>query len=61
MVEKSGIGLQCDPEDGDFTQRIFEYKQGLDPNAFGLACDVELQRVLNEYNSGERIIKDVLH
>lgn len=59
MAQKAagaGVGLECDPYDDDFTEKIYAYYRNLDQKSFRSSCDNELQRILKEYESGVRII-----
>lgn len=56
VAEAAGIGVACDPYEADFTQKIYEYYNGLDKEKFSIACDTELERILLEYEHGCRII-----
>ncbi len=57
LCEKNNIGIQCDPYNDDFTQRVYDYYVTLDKNEFFENCDKELQRVMAEYTSGSELIK----
>ena len=56
-AEEAGVGLACNPCDGDFADKVFEYCDTLDRERFSLCCDSELDRVLNEYKKGIEVIK----
>ena len=51
------IGFECDPNDEDFTQKVFDYFTQIDKAEFVFNCDKELGRVENEYLNGENILK----
>ena len=53
----AGIGFECDPNDENFTQNVYEYYTSLDRGNFVSNCDMELERTLNEYYVGEEILK----
>ena len=55
-VENAGVGLTCDPYDNDFTDIMYEYYRGLDKNEFDRKCDVELERIMGEYNYANEIL-----
>lgn len=57
LAEKNNIGFNCNPCDADFTQRIYQYYTNVNSSQFFEACDMELERVLNEYRSGRKIIQ----
>lgn len=59
LAAKNGIGFQCDPADENFTQNIYDYYQGIDMECFARKCNGELQRILNEYQRGEDILKKI--
>lgn len=53
------IGFECDPNDDNFTQNVFDYYTNIDRSEFALNCDQELARTENEYINGEIILKDL--
>lgn len=55
-AEKAGIGIDVDPYDSDFTDKLFEAYNSLNRKEFDGKCDVELQRVLSEYRFGAELI-----
>lgn len=57
MVTRYGIGFECSPTDKDFTDKIYDYYTKIAPEEFSLNCDIELQRVLREYEAGKEIIQ----
>jgi len=61
LCTKYNIGLECDPFDADFADRIYDYYTSLDEAEFLAACDTELARVLAEVERGNQKIKEVLH
>ena len=56
-VMENGIGLACNPDDPDFTDKLYDYYHQLDMKTFVTCCDEELQRVCGEYEEGRSIIK----
>lgn len=56
-VERAGVGLVCDPHDADFTERMYAYYRGLDQSTFDRNCDVELEKIMEEYIRGTAIAK----
>lgn len=56
-VEKASVGLVCDPHDNDFTDRVYAYYRGLDQSAFDRSCDVELEKVMEEYIRGTAVAR----
>ena len=54
----NGIGLECDPFKADFTDAIFSYYRSLQLDQFNKNCDMELECVLKEYQTGEQIINE---
>lgn len=63
MAEKateSGIGFECNPMDTDFTDKIYDYYASIDKTLFEHSCDLELQRVLCEYEAGRDLIHSCL-
>ncbi|MBQ9162117.1 MAG: hypothetical protein IJX74_02465 [Clostridia bacterium] len=61
LCTKYSIGLECDPFDADFADKIYEYYTSLDEAEFTANCDRELERVLKEVEYGNQKIKEVLH
>lgn len=57
---KAGVGFACDPNDSDFTEKIYQYYTHLDKSAFDIKCNYELDRVYNEYLKGISIIESAL-
>ena len=48
-AERAGVGFVCDPYDTDFTERVYAYYRGLAHSEFDGKCDVELEKVMEEY------------
>ena len=59
-ITNAGIGLECNPADEDFADKIYEYYINLDFNSFFDNCDKELEAVMQEVEFGEKRIKEVL-
>ena len=51
------IGFECAPADQNFTDKIYDYYTKIDSEKFERNCDIELQRVLREYEAGKEIIQ----
>ncbi len=60
LCTKYGIGLECDPADDDFADKIYEYYANLDRETFKQNCEKEFSRVMDEVNFGGEKIKEVL-
>ena len=60
LCTKYGVGLECDPCDEDFADKIYEYYMSLDEYEFLNLCDKVLARVLDEVELGNKRIKEVL-
>lgn len=58
-VERAGVGLVCDPHDADFTERVYAYYRGLDQGKFDRNCDVELEKIMEEYADANHIIHQI--
>ena len=58
-VEAAGVGFICDPDDDNFTDRLYEYYQGLDFDSFKQNCDKELERVVAEQKRTLEIIRQL--
>lgn len=58
-VERYGIGWAVNPYDADFTEKLYQKYQDLDRDAFFRRCDDRLATVLQEYQSGQEIIKNL--
>lgn len=56
-VERTGVGLVCDPYDVDFTESVYAYYRGLSQSEFDKKCDVELEKIMEEYADAN----DILH
>ena len=60
LCTKYGIGLECDPANDDFADRVYEYYMNLDKETFKQNCEKEFLRVKDEVNAGGEKIKEVL-
>jgi len=58
MAEKAGIGLNVDPYDDDFTEKLYKEYSNIDKKEFEIKCDIELERVIAEYQNGAEMIKN---
>jgi hypothetical protein len=54
------VGLPCDPNESDFTNKVYEYYVSLNKSQFDNNCDKELSRILIEYNDSIEKIKQLL-
>lgn len=61
MCETAGIGVSLDPRKEDFCDKLYSYYQSLNRSAFNQNCDTELDRVLDEYNKGRKLINEIFH
>lgn len=61
LCTKYGIGLECDPADEDFADKIYDYYMNLDGGVFKENCEKEFSRVMDEVKFGSEKIKEVLH
>ena len=60
LCTKYGIGLECDPANDDFADRVYEYYMNLDKETFKQNCEKEFLRVKDEVKAGGEKIKEVL-
>ena len=60
LCEKYGVGLSCDPNDPDLANKLYEYYESLNREKFTASCDMELSRILEEVEQGNRSISKVL-
>ncbi len=56
LCSKYGIGLACDPRDEDFADKIYNYYQSLNVDAFIEASDAFLEDVITDVEHEERIV-----
>ncbi len=57
QTAEHGVGFACSPWNDDFADKIFDYYTSITMEQFNRNCNVELQRILQEYEIGEKIIK----
>lgn len=57
LAETNEIGLSCNPYNTNFTEEVYRYYKNMDSTQFFESCDIELERVLDEYRSGRKIIR----
>lgn len=57
---EKGIGLECDPYDSDFKEKIYMFFNALNYTKFRNRCDEELTRVVNEYNDAKELCRRIL-
>lgn len=57
QCEESGIGLQVNPFEPGFLDKVYAYYTALDQGVFHCACDTEVDRVVREYEAGCQIIQ----
>ncbi|MEA5026325.1 MAG: hypothetical protein VB012_01560 [Erysipelotrichaceae bacterium] len=60
LLKKNQIGIAINPYDDDCFNNIFDYYMTLDLSAFKRNCSVELNRVLNQYNTGIEFVKNTV-
>jgi hypothetical protein len=58
-VTEHNIGLECDPFNNNFTDKIYDYYNSLDHKKFVQSCDEEVERFMEEYEYGRKIIKNI--
>ena len=58
-VERASIGFVCNPYDTDFTERVYEYYRGINQSEFDRKCDVELEKIMEEYKYGNLILHQI--
>lgn len=54
------VGMECNPEDDDFCDKIYSFYQKLNWETFYESCDKELQKIYKEYSDGAAFIKNTL-
>lgn len=57
-AKQSGIGFSYSPENEDYADAVYSYYTALNRETFDMACDTELDRVLEEYRQGCRVIRE---
>lgn len=60
LCEEKGIGFTCDPEDADFADQLYEYYANLDRGQYSRNSTLELERILEEVETGNRKIQEWL-
>ncbi len=55
-AQKNGVGVACDPWEESFPDKIFDYYLHLDWERFRASCDRTLEKIMQEYNEGRKII-----
>lgn len=58
-VTQSKIGLECNPENSNFTELIYQYYRQLDRKQFRKACNRELDNILSDYKREEKFMKNL--
>ncbi|MBQ2774174.1 MAG: hypothetical protein IJF45_07545 [Clostridia bacterium] len=58
-ASRAGIGFECNPADGDFSQQIFNYYVTLDLVKFKQNCHDEQKRVFEEYHRGVLLLQQI--
>lgn len=61
MCEAAGIGVSLDPRKEDFCDNLYSYYQALNRSVFDQHCDIELNRVMGEYNMGRELINAIFN
>lgn len=57
-AKKAGIGLNVNPYENDFTDKLYDLYNKINENEFKMNCDKELERILTEYKNGAEIIRN---
>lgn len=57
MSQEHGVGCSLDPRDEEFTEKLFQYYNHLDGAVFIDNCDIELNRIMEEYYLGRKILR----
>ena len=58
-VSKYKVGIECNPDDDDFTDKIYTYYNSLIKEDFEKHCDDALKRIMTEYYKGVGLIKKI--
>ena len=61
LIAKKGLGLVVDPSNGGFADMIAEYYYNLNRKTFSINCNIELDRVMKEYNYGQHVLNDMFN
>ena len=56
-----GVGIALDPAQPDYADRLFDYFQTLDREAFDRACDADLTVILAEFHRGQRVLREIFN
>lgn len=59
-VQDKEIGLSCNPYDDDFADKVYNYYISINEINFKQNCDVELEKILREYEQGVLLIESIL-
>ena len=59
MCESAGVGASFDPRENDFCETLYAYYHSIDHVTFDKGCDQELERVMSQYKTGSRIIRNI--
>ncbi|MEG0409104.1 MAG: hypothetical protein RR623_09545 [Bacilli bacterium] len=57
-VTSNEIGLECNPNDTNFTEKIYQYFIKINFSSFYEKCDMELVKIINEFNEGTKHINN---
>lgn len=58
-VSKKGVGYSCNPYEKNFTDNVYTYYDNLNQEDFIKACDIELDKIIAEYDEGQKVIKAI--
>ena len=59
-ASKGEIGMECNPYDNDFCDKIYSYYQKLNWQSFYENCNKELQKIYKEYSDGAAFIRNTI-
>lgn len=59
-ASKGEIGMECNPDDNDFCDKIYSYYQKLNWQSFYENCNKELQKIYKEYSDGAAFIRNTI-
>lgn len=54
------IGMECNPDDNDFCDKIYSFYQKLNWKSFYENCNKELQKIHKEYSDGAAFIRNAI-
>lgn len=57
--EEREIGIAVNPQDTDFSDKIYRYYNSINRINFNKSCDSELSRVLCEYEKGCQVLEEI--